>query len=91
MLNRFEALRKEKDDIEAEFLQFRREVKNTTQGNALKELKMFKTMARGLEEELMKEKTKHQRLASKHGQQYRDLLEEVRSVAGSEMGESIIC
>ena len=54
-------------------------MKNTTQGNALKELKMFKTMARGLEEELMKEKTKHQRLASKHGQQYRDLLEEVPS------------
>ena len=52
-------------------------MKNTSQGNALKELKMFKTMTRGLEEELMKEKTKHQRVASKHGQQYRDLLEEV--------------
>ena len=63
--------------MESEYLQFRREVKNTTQGNALKELKMFKTMTRGLEEELMKEKTKHQRVASKHGQQYRDLLEEV--------------
>lgn len=84
MRKELEALRKEKDDIEAEFLQFRREVKNTSQGNALKELKMFKAMARGLEEELMKEKTKHQRLASKHGQQYRDLLEELEEIRASE-------
>lgn len=74
---RLEALQKEKEDIESEFLQYRREMKNTTQGNALKELKMFKTMTRQLEEELMKEKTKHQRQVSKHSQQYRDLLEEV--------------
>lgn len=79
-----EALRKEKEDMESEYLQFRREVKNTTQGNALKELKMFKTMTRGLEEELMKEKTKHQRVASKHGQQYRDLLEELEEIRASE-------
>lgn len=76
-LCRLDALRKEKEDIESEFLQYRREMKSTTQGNALKELKMFKTMARQLEEELMKEKTKHQRHVSKHGQQYRELLEEV--------------
>ena len=68
---------KEKEDRESEFLQYRREMKNTTQGNAVKELKLFKSMARQLEEELMKEKTKHQRHVSKHGQQYRELLEEV--------------
>ncbi|XP_053405514.1 centrosomal protein CCDC61-like [Mercenaria mercenaria] len=79
-----EALQKEKEDIETEFLQFRREMKNTTQGNALKELKMFKSMTRQLEEELMKEKTKHQRQVSKHSQQYRDLLEELEEVRASE-------
>ena len=76
-VSRIEALQKEKEEIETEFLQFRREVKNTTQGNAIKELKMFKSMTRQLEEELMKEKTKHQRQVSKHSQQYRDILEEV--------------
>ncbi|KAH3854892.1 hypothetical protein DPMN_097451 [Dreissena polymorpha] len=79
-----QVLRKEKEDIEAEFLQYRREMKNTTEGNALKELKMFKSMARQLEEELMKEKTKHQRHVSKHGQQYRDLMEEIEEVQASE-------
>ena len=44
---------------------------------------MLKTMVRQLEEELMKEKTKHQRHVSKHGQQYRDLLEEVSTSAMS--------
>lgn len=79
-----DALRKEKDDIENEFLTYRREMKNTNQGTALKELKMFKSMARQLEEELMKEKTKHQRQAAKHGQQYRDLLEELEEIRASE-------
>ncbi|XP_052769187.1 centrosomal protein CCDC61-like [Mya arenaria] len=79
-----DALSKEKEDIESEFLQYRREVKNTSQGNAVKELKMLKVMVRQLEEELMKEKTKHQRHATRHGQQYRDLLEEVEELRASE-------
>ncbi|KAL4238643.1 Coiled-coil domain-containing protein 61 [Mactra antiquata] len=79
-----ESVQKEKEDIESEFLQYRREMKNTTQGNAMKELKMFKTMTRQLEEELMKEKTKHQRHVSKHSQQYRDLLEELEELRASE-------
>lgn len=79
-----EVLQKEKNDIESEFLQYRREMKNTTEGNALKELKMFKSMTRQLEEELMKEKTKHQRHVTKHSQQYRELLEELDEIRASE-------
>lgn len=68
---------KEKEDIEAEFVLFRREMKSTTTGNAVKEIRMLKNVVRNLEEELMKEKTRYQRSASKRSQEYRDLLEEV--------------
>lgn len=68
---------KEKEEIEEEFLRFRREMKNTSTGSAVKEIRMLKSVTKNLEEELMKEKTRHQRSTSKRSQEYRDLLEEV--------------
>ena len=73
----YKLLLKEKEELEAEFLQYRREMKNTSTGTAVKDLRTMKQVMKNLEEELMKEKTRHQRSASKRGQEYRDLLEEV--------------
>ncbi|OWF48721.1 Coiled-coil domain-containing protein 61 [Mizuhopecten yessoensis] len=80
----YKTLLKEKEEIEAEFLQYRREMKNTSSGNAIKEIRVLKTFSKSLEEELMKEKTRHQRSASKRGQEYRELLEEVEELRASE-------
>lgn len=78
------ALLKEKEEIEEEFLRFRREMKNTSTGSAVKEIRMLKSVTKNLEEELMKEKTRHQRSTSKRSQEYRDLLEEVEELRASE-------
>ncbi|KAL5008943.1 hypothetical protein ScPMuIL_014524 [Solemya velum] len=80
----FNSVLKEKEDLESEFMQYRRELKNTATGSAMKEIKMLKGIVRNLEEELMKEKTRYQRSASKRGQEYRELLEEVEELRASE-------
>lgn len=80
----YKKLLQEKEELEAEFLQYRRELKSTSTGNAVKEIRILKTVTKNLEEDLMKEKTRHQRLASKHSQEYRDLLEEVEELRASE-------
>ena len=53
-------------------------MKNTTKGSAVKEVRVLKNVVRNLEEELLNEKRKHQRAASKRNQEYKMLLEEVR-------------
>ncbi|XP_022328744.2 centrosomal protein CCDC61-like isoform X1 [Crassostrea virginica] len=78
------ALLKEKEEIEEEFLRFRREMKSTSTGSAVKEIRMLKSVTKNLEEELLKEKTRHQRSTSKRSQEYRDLLEEVEELRASE-------
>jgi coiled-coil domain-containing protein 61 len=70
---------KEKDALEEEYLRFRREMKLTTKGTAAKEVKILKTMVKNLEDELMKERTKHQKVSSKRNADYRQLNEEVMS------------
>ncbi|CAG2203446.1 CCDC61 [Mytilus edulis] len=75
---------KEKEELEAEFLHFRREVKTTSTGNAVKEIRILKALTKSLEEDLMKEKTRHQRSTTKRSQEYRDLLEEVEELRASE-------
>lgn len=75
--HRYRALRREKEELEEAFLQYRRELKQTSEGQAIKEIRILKSVVKNLEEELLKEKTKHQKSASKRGKEYRDLLEEV--------------
>ncbi len=75
-------LRDDKDTLESEFLHYRRELKSTSTGTAMNEARMMKSLVKNLEEDLMKEKSRHQRLASKRGQEYRELLEEVCSMGG---------
>ena len=73
----YEDLLQEKQNLEDAFLNFRREVKNTTKGSAVKEIRVLKNVVRNLEEELVNEKRKHQRAANKRNQEYKTLLEEV--------------
>ncbi|XP_067681537.1 centrosomal protein CCDC61-like isoform X2 [Haliotis asinina] len=77
-------LQRDKEALEADFLQYRRELKSTSAGSAANDVRMLKTLVKNLEEDLMKEKSKHQRLASKRGQEYRELLEEVEELRASE-------
>ncbi|XP_064602133.1 centrosomal protein CCDC61-like isoform X2 [Liolophura sinensis] len=78
------ALCREKEELEEAFLQYRRELKQTTEGQAIKEIRILKSVVKNLEEELLREKTKHQKSASKRGKEYRDLLEEVEELRASE-------
>ncbi|KAH9490333.1 Coiled-coil domain-containing protein 61 [Bulinus truncatus] len=84
LLRDYRRLEREKNELEEEFAAFRREVRLTNGGNAVKDIRALKTMVRNLEEQLMKEKTKYQRSTSKRSQEYRDLLEEVEELRASE-------
>ena len=76
-IHRFEKLLQEKEELEADFHEYRREVELTREGAAAKEVRLLKSMVKSLEEDLLKERTKNQRAANKRGQEYRQLLEEV--------------
>ncbi|XP_022107012.1 coiled-coil domain-containing protein 61-like [Acanthaster planci] len=80
----YEELLKEKQNLDDEFLQYRREVKNTTKGSAAKEVRILKTVIRNLEEELMNERRKFQKASSKRNQEYKNLMEEVEELRASE-------
>ncbi|XP_071787196.1 centrosomal protein CCDC61-like [Asterias amurensis] len=80
----YEDLLKEKQNLDDEFLQYRREVKNTSKGTAVKEVRILKTVVRNLEEELMNERRKFQRSSSKRNQDYKNLMEEVEELRASE-------
>ncbi|XP_070180502.1 centrosomal protein CCDC61-like isoform X2 [Littorina saxatilis] len=80
----YRRLLKEKEELEEEFLQFRREMKSTASGNSAKEIRTLKAVVRNMEQELMREKTEHQRAASKRGHEYRELIEEVEELRASE-------
>ena len=68
---------REKEETEAAFLEFRREVQHTTVGSAAKEIRILKDMIKTLEEDLLKEQTKHQRSSNRRSQEYRQLMDEV--------------
>lgn len=73
----YKRLSEDKEELEAEFLQYRREMRNTASGSTVNDIRTLKAVVRNLEQQLMQEKTEHQRAASKRGQEYRELLDEV--------------
>jgi hypothetical protein len=73
----YDKLLKEKESLEAEYLDFKRQVELTSDSVATKEIRMLKTVIKNLEEELAVSRTKNQRAASKRNQQYRQLVDEV--------------
>ena len=75
--NRNKRLRQLKDEIEAELIEYKREMAVTTKGSATKELRILKTMVKSLEGDLMREKTKYQKASHKRNTENRRLLDEV--------------
>lgn len=63
--------------METALLALQEELKLTTKTAALKEVKILKKIVQSLEEELTKERAKHQRVANKRLQESRQLADEV--------------
>ncbi|XP_032237227.2 centrosomal protein CCDC61 isoform X2 [Nematostella vectensis] len=79
-----ESLAKERDDIQAQFETYQRELKHTGKANTAKEIRVLKKVVQNLESDLMKEKTKHQRIINKKNQEYRNIVEELEELRASE-------
>ena len=68
---------REKQELEEEFERLQQEAKPTKEGNQTKEMAILKKVINNLEEDLLKEKSKHQKQISKANQEMRALLDEV--------------
>ncbi|XP_043943437.1 centrosomal protein CCDC61 isoform X2 [Protopterus annectens] len=79
-----EKITQEKQDLEVTFLHLQDEVKLSKKNSALKEVKILKKIVQSLEEELIKERTKHQRSTSKRSQEYSQVIDELEEVKASE-------
>jgi len=77
----------EKEELEEAFQSFKQEVMLTREGNASKEIRILKKVIRNLEEDIMKERTKHQRYANKKNEEMRALLQEVSTIRNC----SVLC
>lgn len=73
-------MQEEYDELEAEFVEYRRQIGATSKGNAAKEVRALKAIIKNLEQDLAQERIKHQKLTSKRSQQYRRLADEVSSL-----------
>ncbi|XP_035669643.1 coiled-coil domain-containing protein 61-like [Branchiostoma floridae] len=80
----YSTLLKEKEQIEQDFLQFRRDVDSTAKGNPAKEIRVLKQVVKNLEQELLKERSRHQRSANKKSQAYKELQEELEELRATE-------
>lgn len=80
----YDALLQEKEELEEAFQSFKQEVMLTREGNASKEIRILKKVIRNLEEDIMKERTKHQRYANKKNEEMRALLQELEDLRSSE-------
>ena len=78
--NRNKRLRQLKDEVEAELIEYKREMAVTTKGSATKELRILKTIIKSLEGDLMREKTKYQKASHKRNTENRRLLDEVSHI-----------
>ncbi|XP_051900105.1 centrosomal protein CCDC61 isoform X2 [Pristis pectinata] len=80
----FDKLLQEKQELEVMILQLQEQVKLSSTATVAKDIKILKKVIQGLEQELMKEKTKNQRAASKRNQEYHQVLDELEEVKASE-------
>lgn len=79
-----ENLLNEKENLEKEYGEFQREVKHSSLADTAKEIKVLKKVIKNLESELLKEKTKYQRMLNKKTQENRDVLEELKEARANE-------
>ncbi|XP_072920000.1 centrosomal protein CCDC61 isoform X1 [Hemitrygon akajei] len=80
----FDKLLQEKQELEVMILQLQEQVKLSSTATVAKDIKILKKVIQGLEQELMKERTKNQRAASKRNQEYHQVLDELEEVKASE-------
>ncbi|XP_074662181.1 centrosomal protein CCDC61-like isoform X2 [Tubulanus polymorphus] len=82
----YDLLRKEKNAIEDELQELQEEMKlsSTKGGSKHRDIRALKTMVKNLEEDLVKEKTKHQRALSKLNSEIKQLLTENEELVASE-------
>ncbi|XP_025920082.1 coiled-coil domain-containing protein 61 isoform X2 [Apteryx rowi] len=74
----------EKQAVESAVLGLQEEMRLVARSCAAKEVKALKKIVQSLEDELLREKTKHQRVASKRLQENRQLASELAEVKASE-------
>ncbi|KAM6427932.1 centrosomal protein CCDC61 isoform 2-T3 [Liasis olivaceus] len=74
----------EKQSMETVLLNSQEELKLATKSSGFKEVKILKKVVQSLEEELAKERAKHQRLATKRLQESRQLADELAEVKATE-------
>ncbi len=70
-------MKQQKQQLEANLIEYKREVEATSKGSAAKEVRILKTMVKSLEGDLLREKTKHQKSGMKRNAECRRLLDEV--------------
>ncbi|ELU17212.1 hypothetical protein CAPTEDRAFT_226826 [Capitella teleta] len=80
----YDHLLAEKEDLEVAFQEYRMETEAAQEGSSVNEGRMLKKMIRSLEEDLMKERSKNQRINNKRSQEYRQLMDELEDVKASE-------
>ena len=79
------ALKQEKEEILYEFDLFKKEVKESSNSSIVaKEIKVLKGVIKNLEAELLREKSKHQKLTNKLNQEYNQLLDEIEESKSNE-------
>ncbi|XP_054855369.1 centrosomal protein CCDC61 isoform X2 [Eublepharis macularius] len=76
----------EKQAVETALLALQEELKLASKSSALKEAKILKKVVQSLEEELAKERAKHQRAANKRLQESRQLADELAELKATERG-----
>ncbi|XP_077174607.1 centrosomal protein CCDC61 isoform X2 [Paroedura picta] len=76
----------EKQAAETALAALQEELKLTNKSSALKEVKILKKVVQSLEEQLAKERTKHQRVANKRLQESRQLADELAELKSTERG-----
>ncbi|XP_028597926.2 centrosomal protein CCDC61 [Podarcis muralis] len=74
----------EKQSVETVLLGLQEELKLTNKSSAFKEVKILKKVVQSLEEELTKERAKHQRIANKRLQESRQLADELAEMKATE-------
>ena len=83
-------MQEEYDELEAEFVEYRRQIGATSKGNAAKEVRALKAIIKNLEQDIAQDRIKHQKLTSKRGQQYRRLADEVCVLYCGRYGCSVV-
>ncbi|KAK3749492.1 hypothetical protein QZH41_013465, partial [Actinostola sp. cb2023] len=75
---------RERDEIQAQFDIFQREIKHADKANTAKEIRILKKVVQNLESDSMKEKSKYQRSLNKKNQEYRSISDELEEIRASE-------